>query len=216
MLTWVYTEPHHSFEKDADVGEGAEGREPYYKLKTRLYRFQGDYPSFRETNWQQLERDVGRIWTCLVSPTLVFLLTRERTLKPPITYKDGERGKEENPKPLILLLKWTHCSSFPDGIYYLNMSKRSYSLRNIYFPSGSFSPYISQKKKKKMVKGTCVLFVLLVPDIQRVHPVQSTTCVLSFNLWKSFIPRKEYRLFLCHPNGRMSQIPDDEGASEGP
>lgn len=149
MLTWVYTEPHHSFEKDADVGEGAEGREPYYKLKTRLYRFQGDYPSFRETNWQQLERDVGRIWTCLVSPTLVFLLTRERTLKPPITYKDGERGKEENPKPLILLLKWTHCSSFPDGIYYLNMSKRSYSLRNIYFPSGSFSPYISQKKKKK-------------------------------------------------------------------
>lgn len=65
-------------------------------------------------------------------------------------------------------------------------------------------------------EGTCVLCVLLVHDIQRVHRVLSTTCVLRSNVRKSFIPRKEYRLFLCHPNGRMSQIPDDEGAPEGP
>lgn len=44
----------------------------------------------------------------------------------------------------------------------------------------------------------------------------STTCVLSLNLWTSFIPRKESRLFLCHPNGRVSQILDDEEAPEEP
>lgn len=77
------------------------------------------------------------------------------------------------------------------------------------------TPY-TLKKKKNIVEGTCVLFVLLAHDIQRVHRVQSTTCVLSLNPWKSFIPRKADRLFLCHPNGRLSQIPDDEGAPEGP
>lgn len=58
MLTWVCTEQHYCFQKDADIGERAEGIQSYYKLRTRLCRFQVDYHSFLVTNWQQLETHI--------------------------------------------------------------------------------------------------------------------------------------------------------------
>lgn len=50
---------------------------------------------------------------------------------------------------------------------------------------------------KKWLKGqvSCLYCRFM---ICRVHHVQSTVCVLSLSLQKSFIRGKEYRLFLCH------------------
>ena len=43
MLTWVSTAQHHSF-KHADLGEKAEGRECYYKLKNKVIQISSWLP----------------------------------------------------------------------------------------------------------------------------------------------------------------------------
>lgn len=60
-------------------------------------------------------------------------------------------------------------------------------------------------------EGTCVLCVLLVHDIQRVHHVLSTTCVLRSNVRKSFIPRKEYNYFYAIQMGECPRYQMTKG-----
>lgn len=100
---------------------------------------------------------------CLTSPTLVFLLLRERTLKTSIKFKAGG-GKEKNPNP--------------GNFNYLNTTHKIFTHSiTLSLPPAPSVPYIfNQKKKKKKGEVTCVLLVLLVHDIQSLPCTEHHLC----------------------------------------
>lgn len=102
---------------------------------------------------------------CLTSPTLVFLLLRERTLKTSIKFKAGG-GKEKNPNP--------------GNFNYLNTTHKIFTHSiTLSLPPAPSVPYIFNQKKKKKREKLHVFYLYYWFMTFRVCHVQSTTCVLS-------------------------------------
>lgn len=138
-----------------------------------------DYHSFLVTNWQQLERHVWRSKLANLAQLSLSSINKGKNIK--TFYQQSSKpakGRKKRILNFVIPTFWRLTEINFLTVHIINTwYKRFYSFHNTFFPSSSFySPCLSPTKT---VKGTCVLFAVLVHDIQRVQYIQSTLVYLA-------------------------------------